>query len=177
MSIFLAEEFHDIAPPVDYSLIPPWLVFVIVFVALSLLGLVVWLFAKRRKAVLPPKLPREIALEELERIGREIEKMSPYQFSIRVSDILRKYVTQQYGLPATRQTSIEFLSALAKASPFSGEEKLLLEDFLNRCDLIKFARYEATTSDSELLLGEAIRFVKGGELATPEPEMSQLRST
>jgi len=22
----LAEEFHDIAPPVDYSLIPPWLV-------------------------------------------------------------------------------------------------------------------------------------------------------
>jgi hypothetical protein len=175
---FLAEEFHDIAPPLDYSLIPPWLVFVIVFVALSLLGLVVWLFAKRRPATAgPPKLPREIALEELERIGCEIEKMSPYQFSIRVSDILRKYVTQQYGLPATRLTSIEFLTALAKASPFSSEEKLLLEDFLNRCDLIKFARYEATTSDSELLLGEAIRFVKGGELATAEPEMSRLRST
>ena len=42
----------------------------------------------------------------------------------------------------------------------------LLEDFLNRCDLIKFAKYEATTSDSELLLEEAIRFVKGGQLAT-----------
>jgi hypothetical protein len=28
-----------------------------------------------------------------------------------------------------------------------------------------------------LLLGEAIRFVKGGELATVEPEMSRLRST
>ncbi|PYK10883.1 MAG: hypothetical protein DME61_02255 [Verrucomicrobia bacterium] len=177
MSIFLAEEFHDIAPPVDYSLIPPWLVFVIVFVALSLLGLVVWLFAKRRKPPLPPKLPREIALEELERIACEIERMSPYQFSIRVSDILRKYVTQQYGLPATRQTSIEFLTAVAKASPFSTEEKSLLEDFLSRCDLIKFARYEATTSDSELLLGEAIRFVKGGELATAEPEISRLRST
>ena len=107
---FLAEEFHDIAPPVDYSLLPPWLVFVIVFVALSLLGLVVWLIAKRRKPT-PPKLPRQIALEELDRIGREIERMSPYQFSIRVSDILRKYVTQQYGLPATRQTSIEFLTA------------------------------------------------------------------
>ena len=177
LSTFLAEEFHDIAPPVDYSLIPPWLVFVIVFVALSLLGLVVWLFAKRRKPPLPPKLPREIALEEIERISHEIEKMSPYQFSIRVSDILRKYVTQQYGLPATRQTSIEFLTALAKASPFSAEEKSLLEDFLNRCDLIKFARYEATTSDSELLLGEAIRFVKGGELETAEPEMSRIRST
>src|SRR6476620_12283748 len=127
---FLAEELHDISPPVDYSLIPPWMFFVIAFVALSLLGLVVWLFVKRRKSALPPKLPREIALEELEQIGCEIERMSPYQFSIRVSDILRKYVTQQYGLPATRQTSIEFLTALAKASPFYTEEKSLLADFL-----------------------------------------------
>ena len=166
LSLLAAEEFHDIAPPVDYSLIPPWLVFVGVFVALSLLGLVGWLFARRRKPPTPPKLPREIALEELERISSEIERMAPYQFSIRVSDILRKYVTQQYGLPATRQTSIEFLTALAKASPFSSDDKSLLEDFLNRCDLIKFARYEATISDSELLLQEAIRFVKGGQLAT-----------
>src|SRR5881397_3693456 len=175
--VLAVEEFHDIAPPVDYSLIPPWLVFVIAFAALSFVGLVVWFLAKRRKPLVPPKPPREIALEELERISREIERMSPYQFSIHVSDILRKYVTQQHGVPATRQTSIEFLTALAKASPFSIEEKSLLEDFLNRCDLIKFARYEATTSDSELLLGEAIRFVKGGEIATAEPEIYRLRST
>jgi hypothetical protein len=162
----LAEEFHDIAPPVDYSLIPPWLVFVIAFVVLSLLGLVVWWFAKRRKPELPPKAPREIALGELEQIRPEIERMSPYQFSIRVSDILRRYVTQQYGLPAMRQTSIEFLTAAAKAPSFSADDKSLLEDFLNRCDLIKFAKYEATTSDSDLLLEEAIRFVKGGQLAT-----------
>src|SRR5437660_1146371 len=82
--LVVAEEFHDIAPPVDYSLIPPWLVFVIAFVGLSLLGLVVWRFARRRKPELAPKLPREIALGELEQIRREIEKMSPYQFSIRV---------------------------------------------------------------------------------------------
>jgi len=161
----LAEEFHDIAPPVDYSLIPPWLVFVIAFVVLSLLGLIVWWFIQRQKPELPPKAPREIALEELEHIRNEIEGMNPYQFSIRVSDILRRYVTQQYGVPATRQTSIEFLTAAAKAPSFSTDDKSLLEDFLNRCDLIKFAKYEATTSDSELLLEEAIRFVKGGQLA------------
>jgi hypothetical protein len=161
----LAEEFHDIASPVDYSLIPPWLVFVIAFVVLSLLGLVVWWFVQRRKPELPPKAPREIALGDLEQIRGEIERMSPYQFSIRVSDILRRYVTQQYGVPATRQTSIEFLTATAKAPSFSTDDKSLLEDFLNRCDLIKFAKYEATTSDSDLLLEEAIRFVKGGQLA------------
>jgi hypothetical protein len=163
--LVLAEQFHDIAPPVDYSLIPPWLVFVVAFVALSLIGGLVWFFARRRKPRPPPKPPREIALGELEQIRNEIENMSPYEFSIRVSDILRRYVTQQYGLPATRQTSIEFLTAAAKAPSFSTDEKALLEDFLNRCDLIKFARYEATTSDSELLLEEAIRFVKGGQLA------------
>jgi hypothetical protein len=35
---------------------------------------------------------------------------------------------------------------------------------LNRCDLIKFARYDATTADSERLLEEATRFVQGGQL-------------
>ena len=163
--LLAAEEFHDIAPPVDYSLIPPWLVFAIAFVVLSLLGLVVWWFAKRRKPELPPKAPREIALGELGQIRAEIGRMSAYQFSIRVSDILRRYVTQQYGLPATRQTSIEFLTAAAKAPSFSTDDKSLLEDFLNRCDLIKFARYEATSADSRLLLEEATRFVKGEQLA------------
>ena len=59
----------------------------------------------------------------------------------------------------------EFLSALAKSKSFSSNEKSLLEDFLNRCDLIKFARYEATAADSQLLLEEATRFVKGEQLA------------
>src|SRR5262249_55470031 len=136
----LAEGFHDIAPPVDYSLIPPWLVFVIAFAVLSLVGLLVWWFMHRRKPESPPKSPREIALGELDQIRNQIERMSPYQFSICVSDILRRYVAQQYGLPATRQTSIEFLTAAAKSTGFSADEKSLLEDFLNRCDLIKFAR-------------------------------------
>ncbi len=110
-------------------------------------------------------MPREIALTELDLIAGEIETTNPYLFSIRVSDILRRYVTNQYALPVTRQTSVEFLTTLADSSPFSPNEKSLLEDFLNRCDLIKFARYEATSADSQLLLEEATGFVKGEELA------------
>jgi hypothetical protein len=166
MSILLAaENFHEIAPPVDYSFIPAWAVFLASFVGLSLIGLIIWWFKRKPKPALPPKLPREIALEELDRIASEIEKTNPYLFSIRVSDILRRYVTNQYALPVTRQTSVEFLTALAKSSPFSTNEKSLLEDFLNRCDLIKFARYEATSADSRRLLEEAMRFVKGEQLA------------
>ena len=163
--LFAAENFHEIAPPVDYSFIPTWAVFLASFVGLSLIGLIIWWFKRKPKPALPPRLPREIALEELDWVASEIEAMDPYLFSIRVSDILRRYVTNQYALPVTRQTSVEFLTALAKSSPFSVNEKLLLEDFLNRCDLIKFARYEATSADSRLLLEEATRFVKGEQLA------------
>jgi hypothetical protein len=165
MPIFFAEEFHDIAPPVDYSLWPAWVVFCAVFVALTLIGLIVWWIARRRPQPPPPRSAREQALERLERIWEEIEVVSPYEFSIRVSDILRRYVTEQYNLPVTRQTSVEFLTGLTISSPFSEDEKSLLTDFLNRCDLIKFARYEATIEDSRLLLEEATRFVKGGQLA------------
>ncbi len=161
--LLLAEEFHDIAPPVDYSLISPWLIFLGMFVLLTAIGLIVWFVAKSFRRPTPPQSPRERALALLEQIRGQITAIDPYRFSIRVSDILRRYVTEQFGLPVTRQTSVEFLNGLRGSSPFSDDEKSLLEDFLNRCDLIKFARYEATTSDSESLLEEAIRFVKGGQ--------------
>ena len=163
MSILAAEDFHEIAPPVNYSLVPTWVIFVATFGALTILGLLIWWLLRRKQSAPPPKLPRERALEALDAMAYEIDHVNPYQFSIRVSDILRRYVTEQHGLPATRQTSIEFLNAVSRKSPFSVEEKSLLEDFLNRCDLIKFARYDATRADSELVLDEAIRFVKGGE--------------
>lgn len=165
MRIFLAQEFHDIAPPVDYSLIPPWVVFCLAFLALSVIGALVWWFVRRRaRKPATIRSPRELALERLEAARVQIDRESPYQFSIRVSDILRRFVTEQYHLPLTRQTSVEFLTALARRSEFTEDDKSLLTDFLNRCDLIKFARYEATSADSELLLEEAFRFVKGGQL-------------
>ena len=164
MPFLAVEEFHDIAPPVDYSLLPPWVIFCGALVALVLIGLLGWWVRRRWLRPKPQPSPRERTLDLLNRVSREIETLSPYQFSIRVSDILRRFVTDQYQLPVTRQTSVEFLAALTKASPFSEDEKSLLEDFLNRCDLIKFARYDATTEDSRLLLGEATRFVEGGKL-------------
>jgi hypothetical protein len=165
MHLFLAQEFHDIAPPVDYSLIPTWLVFTAAFVALSLIGVVVWFVVRARKRR-PQHVPsaRERALELLDRAGFEIDHVNPYQFSIRVSDILRQYVTEQYEFPLTRQTSVEFLNAVSGSPSFSAEDKSLLDDFLSRCDLIKFARYEATRDDSRVLLEEATRFVRGGAL-------------
>jgi hypothetical protein len=161
---WLAQVYHEISPPVDYSLIPRWVVFAISFVVLSILGSLIWWLIRRPKPTAPPKLPRQRALEALEAMDEEVERVNPYEFSIRLSNILRGFVTEQYGLPLTRQTSVEFLEQLSRNQQFSGDEKTLLQDFLNRCDLIKFARYHATSTDSRKLLEEAMRFVKGGEV-------------
>jgi hypothetical protein len=119
MSIFLAEEFHDIAPPVDYSLVPPWVIFAGSFAGLTVLGLLAWFIARKRKRLQPPRLPRDRALEALERISDQIDTMNPYQFSIRLSDVLRRYVSEQYAVPLTRQTSVELLNAVRNSSTFS----------------------------------------------------------
>ena len=162
--VFATADIHEIAPPVDYSLVPPWVIYAAIALGLALLGLIAWWIRKRALRPKPIRSPRDRALDALDQVEREMEMMTPYQFSIAVSDILRGYVTEQYQLPVTRQTSFEFLSLLAKSSPFSDDEKSLLEDFLGRCDLIKFARYDATVHDSQLLLEEAKQFVKGAKL-------------
>ena len=164
MLFFAVEQFHDIAPPVDYSLLKPWVIICVVLAVLALIGFVARLVFRLWQRPIAVPTVRDRALAQLEYTGGEIEKLTPYQFSIRVSDILRGYVTEQFQLPVTRQTSVEFLNAIAAGSLFSPDEKALLEEFLNRCDLIKFARFEATTNDSRLLLEEATHFVKGGHL-------------
>jgi hypothetical protein len=160
----LAQALPDIAPPVNYSLVPSWMIFVASLIVLTIIGLAIWYGRKLFRKAQPTPSPRERALAALSRIESEVEKIAPYQFSIRVSDILRRYVMEQFDLPMTRQTSVEFLNAIASAANFADEEKTLLADFLNRCDLIKFARYEATTADSRLLLDEARQFVRGEAL-------------
>ena len=164
MMLLLAENATDIVPPVNYSLVPPWLIFVASLLALTIIGLTVWYARKLFRREKPAPTPRERALAALDEIEKDAERINPYQFSIRVSDILRGYVMEQFDLPMTRQTSVEFLNAIASVASFGEAEKTLLADFLNRCDLIKFARYEATPSDSRLLLEEARQFVKGGAL-------------
>jgi hypothetical protein len=162
---FLAQTTsQDIAPPIDYSLIPPWMIFAGSAVVLLLVGLLVWYGRKFLAKKKPVRSTRERALDALDQMETELEQTPPYQFSIKVSDVLRRYVLEQFELPMTRQTSIEFLNAIATTKNFSEADRSLLTDFLDRCDLIKFARYEATTADSRLLLDEARRFVQGGAL-------------
>jgi hypothetical protein len=42
----LAQALPDIAPPVNYSLVPPWMIFVGSLIVLTIIGLAIWYGAK-----------------------------------------------------------------------------------------------------------------------------------
>lgn len=156
-------EIRDIAPPVEIPL-PLWIVVAAVLGALAALGLIAWLLRRwlQRRPPAPPPLPREIALRELAAAREQLDRLDPHAFSILVSDILRAYLTAQYSLPATQQTSPEFLASVKDSPRFTGSEKQLLAAFLEKSDLVKFARVEATREDSAQLLEQAFALVRGG---------------
>jgi len=155
---------HDIAPPLDVFPYPMWMVVTAAAVAALLLALIVWLVVRWiRHRTVPPPTATALALQELEKLrGRALEA-EPYEFSVAVSDILRTFINNaKFRLPATRLTSPEFLAAIANAPLFSEEDRSLLGHFLGKCDLIKFARIQATSADNAELVESALAFVQGG---------------
>lgn len=156
-------EIRDIAPPIDVFPYPLWMIVAAGIVALLFALLAGWLIVRRlrRRPPVPPPTPRAAAMRSLNALREQVEKLDPYAFSIAVSDVLRGFVTAQFGLHATQQTSPEFLAAIQGAAAFSEEDRESLARFLERCDLIKFARIDATTADSAELLSKAIAFVQG----------------
>ena len=156
-----APDIRDIAPPVEVFPYPLWMVVAAAAVVALLLALAVWLLVRLlRKKPAPVPLPHEIALTALQLAREQLGTLDPYAFSIRVSDILRDYLVAKFDLPAKRQTSDEFLHTLENFAKFSSGTKLQLAQFLAKCDLIKFARINATRADSEALLDQALLLVK-----------------
>ncbi|EDY18800.1 hypothetical protein CfE428DRAFT_3458 [Chthoniobacter flavus Ellin428] len=159
-------QIHDIAPPIDVFPYPPWMVATAIAVAVILLGLVIWFIVSliRRRPPPPPPSASEIALRELEKLRTKVGEIEPYAFSVVVSDVLRTFIANaKFSLPATRQTSPEFLAAISGSKLFNESDRSLLGHFLEKCDMIKFARMDATSADNSELVESALAFVQGGQ--------------
>jgi hypothetical protein len=105
--------------------------------------------AKRGQAA--PAIPaHELAYRQLQEILDEklVERGDIKLFFSRISDVLRGYIENRFGLQAPRRTTEEFLSDIGRHAPFSAEHKGLLAAFLRECDLVKFA--EHTPSQQEI---------------------------
>jgi hypothetical protein len=153
---------HEIAGPVWYLPYPLPVMIALGVLALLLLALAIWAFvAWRRRVNRRPLTARERALAALAAARGRADAAAPYEFSIEVCDILRSFLGTEHRLPATTQTSYEFLQT-ARGSGIFDETRLRgLTRFLDKADAIKFARADATAADNAELAGLAEELVKG----------------
>jgi hypothetical protein len=160
------EDIRDIRGP--KYLLPPWLLPAViagaVLLALGAYGIWRWLRRRRRPRVL---LPFEIVLQRLEEMRALMQPAKAREFSIAVSDVVRRYIEDRFSVTATHRTTEEFLHDLLESShaPLAGH-RALLSEFLQACDLVKFAGMSLTLQNMESLHHSARAFV----LETAKPD-------
>ena len=140
-----------------------------------LIGAIIFLILysiKRKKNNKPlfsiPTKPKEpahiIALRELDRIKDEKlwQKDKIKEFYSDVTDTLRKYIENRYGIPAMEQTTDEIISSFRYRKELLNE-KLFgnLSRMLSLADLVKFAKYKPLPDDNNMTLVDAYFFVNG----------------
>ena len=122
----------------------------------------VWFLLRRPKTVVGPTFtPRQIAARRLQELEAQMDDLDARAFGGAVADVLRVYIGAQYGLHPERQTSEEFLASITGSRAFSVTEHALLREFLAGCDLLKFARADATLDGKRRLLVQALEFLEG----------------
>ena len=112
-----------------------------------------------------PPPPHEVAYRELDAllaenlIGRGLAKL----FYVRLSNILRHYIENRFGLRAPESTTEEFLIALRASEALERRHKDLLRRFLEHCDLVKFAKLKPSTDQIEGAVTSCREFIKQTE--------------
>jgi hypothetical protein len=145
----LVQDIEDIRPPVAQH--PVWWIVGILAALLVVVLLAYAFWPNRRKVVLPPVLPKEWAHSELTRLDSEIKTLDPHEAAFRISRILRSFLERQYGLRACRQSTEEFLLSTTQQRLFDPLRRERLQEFLEGCDQLKFARKTVATGPTHLL--------------------------
>ena len=142
-------DIRDIKGPlaIPFSVVTllPWLAGL---AGLVILGVAVYRRYRRRQRpevpapVVPARPAHEIALESLDALEASglLELGEVKTYHIRVSDVMRVYAEDRFGVEAMEMTTGGVLDGLRRTGALSG----VVADFrqlLDRCDLVKFAKF------------------------------------
>lgn len=150
---------HDISGPVAFSSHELALVVGAAVAGVALLAFLGWFFFVFKRSKFVPSAI-QVALAELATLRGQVGSGEPYAFAVTVSDVLRQYLQDGRGLPAGSQTSMEFLETVRHRHVFAEDEQSALAAFLEKADLIKFARWQAAEADCLGLVDSAERLVR-----------------
>lgn len=151
--------------PLSLGEVLPWF-----FLAVLLAGLmwgVIRLIRRFRKtkpayeAVVIKEAAHVTAFRELEKLrDRKLwQKGELKLYYSRLSEIIRQYLEDRYGVCSLEMTTSETLEELLKTGFKKDEIYIKLRNILNGADLVKFARYKSDPSENELHFENSWQFV------------------
>ena len=124
-------------------------------------------YLKRRKRAPIPKPERvrsaeEIAREAIERLlaRKLVEQGHLKQFYLELSEIIKRFLGSKLGVHSLERTTEEFTRDLRAVSVPSAEYRMIRE-FLEDCDLVKFAKYRPGTEEVEQIIARSRAMIDG----------------
>ena len=158
---------RDIKPPVAIPSGWEWIGWALAAVLLAGLVLGSWKYWRDRKARMPAPPPVPAHVRAWQRLEAALALIGqPKPFCVAVSDAVRMYLEERFDFRAPERTTEEFLYELQDTDRLLPDQKTSLGEFLQRCDLVKFARYEPRETELRELHASALRLV---EETRPEP--------
>jgi hypothetical protein len=124
--------------------------------AAALVGLLTLALVLLRRRNEAPLTPSQRALRDIRRL--EGARAAPTSLFAELSDVLRRYLAERYGLPALQQTTSELLRTAGRLPGLAPEQECL-RDIFDRCDLAKFAGVATRRTDWEQAAGQVRHFV------------------
>ncbi len=177
-------DIHDIKGPVEDIPLPTrwnrlwWLLAVLAVAALAYL-----VYRKyRRRGIAsvaeepapPPLLPPEVEAEQaLRRLvdARHLEEGRVREFSIALSEIMKRYAGRRFEVPYLERTSFEIMRDLKKVTmaDLPQPEKERLRIILEVCDLVKFAKLNPSEENSSTIMPQSFLFIDRTRPRLPAP--------
>ena len=158
-----AGDIPDLRPPKPPVELPDpyfwWYVVGGTLLALTIAALA-WWWWRRRAAVVSiiPVVPPHVRAKQ--RLAEALQLISDANaFCTEVSLAVRCYLEERFNLRAPERTTEEFLVELQASQQLTREQKESLGQFLESCDLVKFARFEPNEAVLRQLHDSALRLV------------------
>jgi hypothetical protein len=167
----VANDIRDIKPPVEIPNGWEWLWWGLAALATIVIAIFVWRWWQKRRsqiAFVPPVPAHVRAKQKLEEALALITQPKP--FVIAVSDTARTYLEERFDFHAPERTTEEFLRELSGTDLLAKEQKESLGNFLESCDLVKFAKHEPREMELRGLHGAAVKLVEETQPVATEAE-------
>ena len=94
---------------------------------------------------------------------------------VELSDIVRHYLEDRYGVRAPELTTEEFLQEARRSGELSGAHRDLLSRFLEQCDQVKFAAYHPEQAESKEALATSRRFLDETRILPEQSDLAEER--